>query len=397
MPTHGARLSTLVTLIILGAALMADQSGRTITLGPPPLGPYSTAVRAGGFVYVSGTLGTRDDGQLAGPTIGDQTRAALGRIAATLEASGSSLSNAVSVMVYLRRAGDFAAMNEVYRAHWPAGPPTRTTVVTDLPVADALVEISAVAVAAGGERVVVHPEGWNRSPNPYSYAIRSGDTLFLSGLVARDVRANTAVQGDVAAQLDVIMQNGAEILRAAGLGFDDVVSAKVFLADAADFPAMNEAYRTRFGSRPPARATVRAALASSSHTVEVTMVAVAGAKEAVSAGARPNPNLSPAVRAGARLYVSGMLGAADGTRGDAAGQTREALARIDATLEAAGFSRGDVVEGLVYLTDFAHYGAMNDAYRAFFGKDFPARATVGAGLFDPDGLVEIMVTAVKAP
>jgi len=397
MPTHGARLSTVVVIVFLGAALMADQLGRTITLGPPPLGPYSTAVRAGGFVHVSGTLGTRDDGRLAGPTVGDQTRAALGRIAATLEASGSSLADAVSMMVYLRRAGDFAAMNEVYRTFWPADPPTRTTVVADLPMAEALVEISAVAVARGGERVVVHPEGWTRSPNPYSYAVRSGDTLFLSGLVARDVHANTAVQGDVAAQLDVIMQNGADILRAAGLGFDDVVSAKVFLADAADFQAMNEAYRARFGSRPPVRATVRAALASPSHTVEVTMVAVAGAKEAVSAGGRPNPNLSAAIRAGDRLYVSGMLGATDRTRGDAGAQTREALARIDATLGAAGFSRADVVEGLVYLTDFAHYGAMNDAYRAFFGKDFPARATVGAGLFNPDGLVEIMVTAVKAP
>jgi len=397
MPTHRARLFTLVTSIFLGAALMADQLGRTITLGPPPLGPYSTAVRAGGFVYVSGTLGTRDDGQLAGPTVGDQTRAALGRIAATLEAAGSSLSNAASVMVYLRRASDFAAMNEVYRTHWPADPPTRTTVIADLPVADALVEISAVAVAGGGERVVVHPEGWSRSPNPYSYGIKSGGTLFLSGLVARDVRANTAVEGDVVAQLDVTRRNGADIVREAGLGFEDGVSAKVFLANAADFPAMNEAYRTHFGSRPPARATVRAALASPSHTVEVTMVAVAGPKEAVSTGGRPNPNLSAAIRAGDRLYVSGMLGASDQTRGDAGAQTRETLARIDRTLEAGGFSRADIVESLVYLTDFAHFGAMNEAYRTFFSRDFPARATVGVGLVAPDGLVEIMVTAVKTP
>jgi enamine deaminase RidA (YjgF/YER057c/UK114 family) len=176
-----------------------------------------------------------------------------------------------------------------------------------------------------------------------------------------------------------------------------VVSAKVFLANAADFPAMNEAYRTRFGSRPPARATVRAALASPSHTVEVTMVAVAGPKEAVSTGGRPNPNLSAAIRAGDRLYVSGMLGATDQTRGDAGAQTRETLARIDRTLEAGGFSRADIVESLVYLTDFAHFGAMHEAYRTFFSRDFPARATVGVGLVAPDGLVEIMVTAVKTP
>jgi len=374
---------------------MAEQLGRTITLGPPPLGPYSTAVRAGGFIYVSGTLGTGDDGRPAGPTVGEQTTAALRRIGSALETAGSSLANAASVMVYLRRAGDFAAMNEVYRTFWASDPPTRTTVIADLPLAGALVEISVVAVAGGGERAVIHPDGWSRSPNPYSYGIRSGDTLFLSGLVARDVRANTAVEGDVAAQLDVIMKNGGDILRAAGLGFGDVVSAKVFLSDAADFQAMNEAYRARFPSRPPARATVRAGLASPSHTVEVTLVAVGGTKDVVSTGGRPNPNLSAAIRAGDRLFVSGMLGATDATRGDAGAQTRETLARIDATLQAAGFSRADVVEGLVYLTDFAHYGPMNDAYRAFFGKDFPARSTVGAGLFNPDGLVEIMCTAVK--
>ena len=244
MPRHGFVLSTIV---IMGAALMAEQLGRTITLGPPPLGPYSTAVRAGGFIYVSGTLGTGDDGRPAGPTVGEQTTAALRRIGAALEAAGSSLANAASVMVYLRRAGDFAAMNEVYRTFWPSDPPTRTTVIAALPLAGALVEISVVAVAGGGERAVIHPDGWSRSPNPYSYGIKSGDTLFVSGLVARDVRANTAVEGDVAAQLDVIMTNGGDILRAAGLGFDDVVSAKVYLSNAADFQAMNEKYRTRFG------------------------------------------------------------------------------------------------------------------------------------------------------
>ena len=42
-----------------------------------------------------------------------------------------------------------------------------------------------IAVPKGGERVVIHPAGWVKSPNPYSYAIRTGDTLFLAGLVSR--------------------------------------------------------------------------------------------------------------------------------------------------------------------------------------------------------------------
>jgi 2-iminobutanoate/2-iminopropanoate deaminase len=112
-------------------------------------------------------------------------------------------------------------------------------------------------------------------------------------------------------------------------------------------------------------------------------------------GRPANPNLSAAIRAGSRVYLSGMLGNTPETKGDAAGQTRATLARIRNTLTAAGLTPADVVEGIVYLTDVGNFAAMNQEYRAFFQRDFPARATVGAGLVAPDGLVEIMMTAVK--
>jgi enamine deaminase RidA (YjgF/YER057c/UK114 family) len=90
-----------------------------------------------------------------------------------------------------------------------------------------------------------------------------------------------------------------------------------------------------------------------------------------------------------------MLGNTPETRGDTTAQTRETLARIDAALKAAGCSPADVVDSLVYLTDIRNFAAMNEAYRPFFQKDFPARATVQSGLVAPDGLVEIMMTAVR--
>ena len=66
-------------------------------------------------------------------------------------------------------------------------------------------------------------------------------------------------------------------------------------------------------------------------------------------------------------------------------------------MQAAGCTRGDIVDSLVYLTDLTAFRPMNDAYRAFFGGGFPARATVESGCSHPDGLVEIMVTAVCKP
>jgi aminoacrylate peracid reductase len=375
---------------------MQTPTKQIITAGPAPVGPYSPAVKAGGFIYVSGTLAQDAAGAIVGRgDVAAQTRRVVDRMREVLVASGSSLEQVVSVTVYLKSAADFTAMNEAYKTYWPANPPTRTTVIGDLVLPEALVEMSMIAVPAGAERVVIHPEGWMKSPNPYSYAIRSGDTVFLSGLVSRNGRDNTVVQGDITVQTRAVMDNAGALLKAAGMTHANVVSSRVYLPDSSLFRQMNEAYRSYFPSAPPARATVKAGLAGSQYLVEITMIASSATREVIADGRPQNPNLSPAIRAGNRVYVSGMLGSTDATKGDAGGQTRETLARIGRTLEAAGCAPDDVVDGVVYLTELKNYAAMNGAYREFFQKSFPARATVQAGLVAPDALVEIMVTAVK--
>jgi 2-iminobutanoate/2-iminopropanoate deaminase len=309
-----------------------------------------------------------------------------------LQAAGTSIDRAVSVTVYLKSAADFPVMNDVYRTFWPKDPPTRTTIVADFVLPDALVEMSMIAVPPGAERTIVHPPGWLASPNPYSYAIRSGDTLFLSGLVSRNGRDNTPAPGDIRAQTATVIRNAREILEAAGLTFDHVVSSRVYLTDSAHFAAMNDIYRGAFRSAPPARATVVAGMAGPQYVVEITMIASTAPKEAVGTTAAALP-LSAAIRAGGRLYLSGVLGNTAETRGDAAAQTREILARIRKTLDAAGAAPAQVVDALVYLKHAGDFAAMNAEYRAFFGKDFPARATVVTPLVAGDGLVEIMFTA----
>ncbi len=383
---------------VLAAAfsLIAMQSKEIVTAGPAPVGPYSPAVKAGGMIYVSGTLAQDDRGAIAGAgDAGAQTRRIIERTAAVLKAAGSSLEQVVAVTVYLKNAADFQAMNAVYRTYWTKDPPTRTTVGADFVLPGALVEISMIAVPAGAERTVIHPASWMRSPNPYSYAIKTGDTVFLSGLVSRNGRDNSVVKGDVSTQTKVILDSAGELLKAAGLTHANVVSSRVFLPNGADFQAMNAAYRGSFPSEPPARATVIAPLAGPDYSVEITLVASAAKKEVIGGGRPANPNLSAAIRAGNRVYLSGLLGNTPQTSADAAAQTRETLSRVKALLTEAGCTPADVVDGLVYLTDVKNFGAMNQEYRSFFQRDFPARATVQAGLVAPDGLVEIMMTAVK--
>jgi reactive intermediate/imine deaminase len=372
---------------------MPSSNKQIIPFGPTPASPYSVAVKAGGFIYLSGTLAEDLDESAPDAGIATETRRTLERMREVLHAAGSSLDDVVAVMVYLTSASDFQAMNQAYRAFWPGDPPTRTTVITTLVVPDARIEISMVAVPRGAERVIILPQGWKPSANPYSYAIRSGRTLFLSGLVSRRGADNTFVQGDVRAQTRTIMDNASQLLEAAGLTFRDVVSARIYLTSASDFTAMNDVYREFFPDAPPARATVQSGLAGPEAVVEMTFVASSAPRQAIGAPP-PGIPISPAIRSGRHLYVSGMLGNSPATAGDVAAQTRETLAKIGRTLAEAGASPADVVEGLVYLTDAAAFGTMNDEYRAFFGADFPARATVVTPLVAGDGLVEIMVTAV---
>ncbi len=398
-----------ITLVGVSAAVaMAfaqSSSRRIISAGANPNLPFSPAVSAGGFIYVAGTLGTNASGALAKGDIKAQTRQTLDNISATLKTAGASLANAASLTVYLRNASDFAAMNEIYSSYFQKDPPARTTVVVTQPLAnpDGLVEISAIVIPTGSERTVIHPSDWIKSPNPYSYGIKSGNTLFMSGLVSRNGKDNTNVKGDVTAQTKVVLDNGAAILKQAGMTYNDVVSSRVYLTDETQFQAMNAAYRPYFaGGAPPARATVKTGLTNPDYLVEISMIAVKDpGRKAITTPAAdgtpgtPNPNLSSAIRVGNRLYVAGITGNTPTTKGDIKAQTTEVLARVGRTLKAAGFEWSNVVDGVVYLPDMTKYQEMNAAYRTAFQKEFPARATVGTGLMGADAAVEIMFTAVK--
>jgi 2-iminobutanoate/2-iminopropanoate deaminase len=119
------------------------------THAPEAIGPYSQAVKAGGFLYVSGQLPIDPaDGSIHGSDITSQTRQALNNLSAIVAAAGMSLKDVVKVNVYLADMNDFKAMNEVYAQFFTSDFPARAAVqVARLPK-DALVEIEAVACEA---------------------------------------------------------------------------------------------------------------------------------------------------------------------------------------------------------------------------------------------------------
>ncbi len=114
--------------------------------GPKPIGPYSQAIRANGFLYLSGQVALDPKtGELAGADIRLQTERVLQNLKGILEAAGVNLGHVVKTTVFLKDLNDFAAMNEVYGGYFKAAPPARSTVqVARLPK-DALVEIEVIA------------------------------------------------------------------------------------------------------------------------------------------------------------------------------------------------------------------------------------------------------------
>jgi 2-iminobutanoate/2-iminopropanoate deaminase len=110
--------------------------------------PYSQAIRANGFVFVSGQLSLEPEhADIVGDSIQEQTEKVFDNLQAILEEAGSGLDRIVKTTVFLADLGDFAGMNEVYARRVGRPPPARATVeVSKLP-SGAKVEIEAIALA----------------------------------------------------------------------------------------------------------------------------------------------------------------------------------------------------------------------------------------------------------
>jgi 2-iminobutanoate/2-iminopropanoate deaminase len=113
--------------------------------GAPAVGPYSPAVGAGDYVFISGQIPLDRDGKIVGYTPKDQTRKALENLRATLEAAGLTFADVVKTTVFIKDMDEFGAVNEVYGEFFAEPYPARSTVeVARLPK-DLHVEIEAIA------------------------------------------------------------------------------------------------------------------------------------------------------------------------------------------------------------------------------------------------------------
>ena len=122
-------------------------------------------------------------------------------------------------------------------------------------------------------REAVSTPGAPAAIGPYSQAVTAGGFLFASGQIPIDPATGSLVSGSIADETRRVLDNLGAILASSGSSFDAVVKTTVYLADMADFAAMNDVYATYFPTPAPARATIQAAALPKGVRVEIDLVA----------------------------------------------------------------------------------------------------------------------------
>ena len=130
------------------------------------------------------------------------------------------------------------------------------------------------APQSGAGRRVIRPEKAPNTGLPFSAGILAGSTLYLSGHLGRDPVTSELVSGGIEAETRQALANLGEVLKTAGMTFQDVTYVTAYITSFDDFAKFNAVYRESFPSDPPARATVQVAALNAGAHVEMQMIAV---------------------------------------------------------------------------------------------------------------------------
>lgn len=232
---------------------------------------YSLALAAGDLVFFAGRYA---DAPASGPGLAPEVRMPAGhlwkglpirmeteyviakKLVPTLKAAGCALSDAVLCQVYLRDPNDFAPFMDVWRKHFPRGTPATTLVPTATPgfnLRDARIEINTLALRPGGRtRRKAIAAGIMPPFAGITQAVRAGDLLFISGMLAIDRNGLIAAArpdprqphfgSGITAQMEVLLANAEKLCRAAGTSLANVVRIQQYHTDLREFQAAYEVW-----------------------------------------------------------------------------------------------------------------------------------------------------------
>jgi 2-iminobutanoate/2-iminopropanoate deaminase len=126
------------------------------------------------------------------------------------------------------------------------------------------------------KREIISTEKAPAAVGPYSQGVKVNNFIFTAGQIPLNPETGKLVEGGIKEQTRQVMENLANILKAAGTGLDQVVKTTIFTTDLADFADINQVYGSFFAGDPPARSTVQVAALPLGARVEIEVVAIAG-------------------------------------------------------------------------------------------------------------------------
>jgi enamine deaminase RidA (YjgF/YER057c/UK114 family) len=223
---------------------------------PPPGLPFSPGVRAGDTVYISGKGDQLPDGTHPA-TFEAQVRQCMKNVEATLKQAGLDFRHVVMSHVFLDKSDNLPVADKVYGEFFERGhEPACATVLVDWIPGGSHVEVTCIATTDLKGRKEVRPAGLTVGPRDgavtASPAVWAGNTLYMSGISGLKLSGAVAT-GGLGEQVHQMARNHIEVLEAAGLKLDDIVSGHVYLRDMKDYQPMNAIYREYFSRGPGVR------------------------------------------------------------------------------------------------------------------------------------------------
>lgn len=258
-----AEISCVAYADVAGISVVRPKAGSL----PAPLGPYSAAVWAGDTLYLSGMGGQFPDGRALPGSLAGQVTQTLANIRTTLTAADLNYSDVVAGEAYLTVPEEAESLDPAYGAAFaPPSAHARTTVfVPRLPGAIKS-ELTMIAARSSVARRVIPAEG---KGDGRPRALLVGGVLYTRAESAEDAGPGFEQQ------YRRILERQEATLRAAGLGWSDVVDVQMYLSDLGDLDVLNRIFRERFPKDAPARTTIR--VLSQGARVQSSIVAVSGA------------------------------------------------------------------------------------------------------------------------
>jgi gluconolactonase len=237
----------------VNALVVRDPATKKSVFAPgTTAGPVPDVVLTADRAYVSDCRGT------GASDISAEVKAALDQMGAVLKAAGLDHRHMVFVNPYMLDSVGYDVMGHVYAQYFEFGnTPARATITVAALPGGAHIEFTGVAVRDLSKRLAVRPKNMPPSPTA-SPCVLAGDTFYCSAKSGFIPGPQSGLYADtVESQTRMSMRNLLDGLEEAGLSFENVVAANVYLDDIQDFPKMNRIYKLFFGDTPPTRTTVQ--------------------------------------------------------------------------------------------------------------------------------------------